>query len=105
MNTREESDRKEWEKMRRLIGKKFQLPNRCIICFIGENKESGDFFWISSDGEAKLLLYFDIIRQGKKKSVNILKFMLVDEGLVMNHTQWLDKHKNYKFDGRFYEKK
>jgi len=67
-------------KMRELIGKEFKLSDKSVITFIGGDY-LGDYFLIFPNGKILLLLDFKIVQQGKKKWVEIKKFLLVDEGI------------------------
>ena len=107
MDTKEKktSTLEAYEDMRKLVGKKLNLSDGAVVHFIGENRENGDFFWVSQDGEAKILYHFEILSQGKKRRINIFRFMLADEGLILNSTQWRRKHRNFKLVGNIYERK
>lgn len=91
-----ESTKEELEKMIKLVGRKLRLSDSSAIHYIG-----GDFFLITSRGEIKILLEFELIWQGKKRWVEVKRFMLVDEGI--DKDRWVQANSNFKKVGEYYE--
>lgn len=63
----------------KLIGKKLKLSDDSNIYFKG-----GDCFLVYPNGKLLLLLEFKLIRQKRKKFIDIKRCLLCDEGIGKN---------------------
>lgn len=64
------------EKTIKLIGKKLKLSDDSIIYYKG-----GDCFLVYPNGKLLLLLEFNLIRQKRKKFIDIKRCLLCDKGV------------------------
>lgn len=90
--------------MIKFVGKGFRLSDGSIVHYIGGVYGlNGDFFLMSPKGEILLILDFTLCQQGRKKSIDLSRFMLVDEGVDKEQWEQLN-YNSFKKEDNYYVK-
>ena len=91
--------------IKRLGTKGFKLVDSSRLHYIGGiHGMDGDFFLMFPTGEIRLILSWELFKQGKNRRVEVYRFMLIDVGLNRDITQWLNENQDFKLVDGFYEK-